>query len=776
MSFIEMLVIKHLIHITCNRYMFTFDIFKPFYAFNSYMKIITLFLVLFITISTCWAQSDKDSIAEPRIGLVLSGGSAHGLAHIGVLKYLEEIGIQPDLITGTSMGSIVGGLYAMGYNAAELTQIAETMDWDLVMSNNIPLSEIAPIEKNQHQKSPLTVLWKDASLRLPQGIVRGQKLDLMISRLFSPAYEISNFDTLPIPFRCVAVDLENGKADALGTGFLGDAVRASMAIPFFFPPKILNDKMYVDGGLIRNFPVQEAIYMGADITIGVYVGSKKASRNELHSLLEIMKQSATMANIIDSEQQTKLVDILIEPDVKSIESFGFEKHQFLIEEGYKAAKAQSEVLKALAKRLSAHPKKEVNKLRYPFTLRIKEVRTNQDDDVYDRMIKSKLGIQKDYALTLKQLEEGLSYVYGTKNFSNSSYSFYKAEDGLGLNVEAGNITPFTVGLNVNRFDNYNISLIVSAEARNVIGKLSNLRIDTRISENIGLQFQYYIRIPNAPLNLFRLSGKAERYRFPFFNGGKVERFYTKEEMVTQFEFLHEFNYASMLSIGYSLIQDELQSEVIIENDITEYQSNRQAINLEYSNNTLNAGIFPTNGHNFTVSSNFIFHNTIINDQSGEGFFKFDETRNYLKLDLSGHYYKLLYNRLTAETHVHARWSSGNSFLDSYQIGGPSQRKNQTIGFSGLQASQLIIGDHFGIDLGLRMTLRPAIFITPHIQYMYAQNYLSMTYNQEANINMISIGAALGYDSPIGPVIVDFGISDYNERFTLNFGLGYRHIM
>ena len=386
------------------------------------LRLVLIFLLGLIGLT---AQS-QEGAQRPKVGLALSGGSAHGLAHIGVLKYMEELGIEVDYITGTSMGSVVGGLYSMGFTADEIADIAEELDWDQVMSNRIPLYEIAPIEKPYHGRIPLSALWQGSSFRLPRGFIRGQKLDLVISKVYCPARHVDDFDDFHIPFRCVAVDIEDGSVDVLDKGYVGDAIRASMAIPTVFPPKELNGRLYVDGGLIRNFPVEEAKDMGADIVIGVYVGSMKSSRDELFSMFDILKQSASMGNLLDSDKQKSLADILIEPDVKDEGTFDFDQSKKFIQLGYEAAKAQSDMFIKLAAKLKNFPPKGPRpaRLDYPDVLRLTEINIPDADKAYEKMILNRIDFEEGFALPLDRIEESLSLIYGTKNFSKTAYSFY----------------------------------------------------------------------------------------------------------------------------------------------------------------------------------------------------------------------------------------------------------------------------------------------------------------------------------------------------------------
>ena len=193
-------------------------------------RIISILFLVFLSISSYSQQTEE----RPKIGLVLSGGAAKGFAHIGVIKYLEELGIEADFVTGSSMGSIIGGLYAMGYNSDQMYKIAASQDWELLLSGNIELKDVAPLEKPFHQKFPFYVAYEDGGVTLPRGVINSQKLDLLLSAVFSPAYQVSNFDSLHVPFRCVAVNLVNGDVKSFSKGNLAKSIRASMAIPGVF--------------------------------------------------------------------------------------------------------------------------------------------------------------------------------------------------------------------------------------------------------------------------------------------------------------------------------------------------------------------------------------------------------------------------------------------------------------------------------------------------------------------------------------------------------------
>lgn len=742
---------------------------------NMIRKFGLLFLFSLIFFYTVNAQVQD----RPKVGLVLSGGAAHGLAHIGVIKYLEELGIKVDYITGTSMGAVIGGLNSMGMDSYEITDIARNQDWSLLMSNRTPLNEVAPIEKAHHQRIPLSIYWKEDSFKLPQGLIRGQKLDIIISNLYSSAYRIRDFNDLPIPFKCVAVDIEKGTIKVFDEGYLGDAVRASMAIPSVFPPYEVEGDLYVDGGLIRNFPVEECLAMGADYVIGVYVGSIKETRDQLTSMFEILRQSTALGSILDSEKQAQLADLVLYPDVKKMGTFDFDGYDEFIRKGYLAAKSQEEKLKALADVLKNSNENNVPAKRFEATthLKIDKLTIEEDDEVLHKMIESRMGFSSGSRMSLKSLEQSLSLIYGTKNFSKSSYSFDIEKESTGLRVFTEDIDPYSIGLSLNRFKLYNASLIINAEARNVIGKPSNFRMDIRISENPGMQGEYYVRIPQSPSFLIRLRGKYELYSLPFFNQDQTDRLYTNRDGHVGVEVLREWRNTSLFLLGAQFRYGGLRPKVFNENDFKRYKTNKFEFYLGYEANTLDSQVFPDQGYYLRSKLSYVTKNRLIRDNQGPlvGFLNIPEDEGYVIANVVAKNYWHTEAFLCHEIGVHARWASGMSLMDNFKVGGPIQEKENAFGFLGLDESNILVGNHFALKYGLRLHISEVVFFTPAFQFLYAENLLAYAYDVKKTVSAFSGGIILGINSPIGPLTLDIGYSNFSKEVIMNLGVGYRHI-
>src|SRR6516225_7222611 len=264
-------------------------------------------------IAGCPAHAQEASTGpEPKIGLVLEGGAALGLAHIGVIRWLEEHRIPISYVAGTSMGGLVGGMYATGNSPAEIHKLVDGIDWDLVLSGEVPYEYLSFRRKEDAEAFPNALDFgiKGGGIRFPEGFNSGHQVGLVLDRVALPYSGIKSFDELPIPFRCVGTDLVNNEAHIFRDGNLSVALRATMSLPGMFTPVRANGTIYVDGGLLDDMPVDVAKQMGADFTIAVYLQSKQLKADEPLSSVDVLAQSISVvieANIRRSMQQADIV-------------------------------------------------------------------------------------------------------------------------------------------------------------------------------------------------------------------------------------------------------------------------------------------------------------------------------------------------------------------------------------------------------------------------------------------------------------------------------------
>ena len=317
-------------------------------------------LLVLLSYTVC-AQDSLAVNTRPKVGLVLSGGGAKGAAHIGVLKYLEEEGIPIDFIAGTSMGALVGGMYALGYSADEILDIVKSLDWDRLISNNVDRRKISfkqKIEKGtQVLNIPFSLKTNKEELRsrsfrnsLPSGIVSGDNLVNLFNSLSVGYLDPVSFKDLPIPFICVATNLTTGEAEAIDKGVFTKALRASMAIPVLFDPVKIGGVPYVDGGLVSNFPIEQCKALGADYIIGVSMSpGLESNPKNLSSILSQVKQLKEIITDKKFDRYHQQCDIFISPDLKGVGtlSFNAESVARITESGYESAAAQKESFQAL---------------------------------------------------------------------------------------------------------------------------------------------------------------------------------------------------------------------------------------------------------------------------------------------------------------------------------------------------------------------------------------------------------------------------------------------
>lgn len=305
------------------------------YKYDIKFNLRILFLISLLFLSTNFMAKEP----RPKIGLVLSGGGARGLAHIGTLKLIDSLQIPIDYIVGTSMGGIIGGLYASGYTGNEIEKYALSADWNEILHDRPPRSETPFLEKKDDGKFQIEFGFEGFSLTLPGGFIGGQNISLRLANLTSAVGTIRDFDNLPIPFRCVAIDLLTGDVVVLKEGSLSKAMRATMSIPTIFSPVEWGDSLLIDGGVLNNFPADVLKEMGADIIIGVNVGSQLAPREDLKSLIDVLAQTMVLTDYPKQKENYKLCDVLIKPELDGFTTTDFDEDQVkeIIRRGNSAA-------------------------------------------------------------------------------------------------------------------------------------------------------------------------------------------------------------------------------------------------------------------------------------------------------------------------------------------------------------------------------------------------------------------------------------------------------
>lgn len=390
----------------------------------------------------CCLPALSNAQDAPRTGLVLSGGAARGLAHIGVLKALEEQGVRIDAIAGTSMGAVIGGLYASGYTVAELEQLARTLDWRQVLSDDPPRPDV-PFRRKQDDRDFLVKrklsFRDDGSLGLPLGVIQGQNLTLLLERLLVHVSDTRDFDRLPIPFRAVATDIANDQKVIFRSGHLPQAIRASMSIPAVFAPVEIEGRLLVDGGMVDNIPMDVARDMGVDRLIVVDIGTPLMPRDELLTVVDVLNQSITMMTRRNSEAQLATLrseDLLIQPPLAAYGSTDFGSTEQLMDAGYRATRALEGRLADWRSPTGGNPALTLARSAEPRAPVITAIRIENDSKVSDAVIRRHIRQPLGEPLDLGDLQKDMGTLYGLDYFEQVEYRVEHGRSGNTLVVNA----------------------------------------------------------------------------------------------------------------------------------------------------------------------------------------------------------------------------------------------------------------------------------------------------------------------------------------------------
>jgi NTE family protein len=359
--------------------------------------------------------------SRPKIGLVLSGGGARGFAHIGALKVIDSLKIPIDYVAGTSIGAIVGGLYAAGYSIDKIDSLAHYIDWPLIFSDEPTRQKRTYLEKWDDGRFQLPLAFENFKIIPPSGLIYGQKVSLLLSRLTLEELDIVNFDSLQIPFRCIAADLVTGNEVVLERGSLSKAIRASMSVPSIFTPVAWGDSLLVDGGVLNNLPVDVCKKMGAEYIIAVNVGTPMRTRDELNSALSILLQSFSLAGYQREQINIAETNVLITPDLENYSNTDFDRRKVdgMISQGKKAAYQQLELLQPLS-RFAENQKNPGGEVPLKEAV-INSVFITGNKKLSFHFIYQLLGIKPGQPLNLDLLESRIGSLYGLGYFETVTY-------------------------------------------------------------------------------------------------------------------------------------------------------------------------------------------------------------------------------------------------------------------------------------------------------------------------------------------------------------------
>jgi NTE family protein len=450
-----------------------------------------LSIALFLLVGGLSAQETHTG-KDLKVGLVLSGGGAKGLAHASVLKVIEEAGVRVDYIGGTSMGAMIGALYASGYNADQLDSLVRSIEFDKILLDDVPRKSKPFYKKESGEDYALTLPIKENKVGIPMAISEGQNVLNLFTRLTQHVSHINDFNELPIPFVCIATDLETGQQVTLDSGFLPEAVKASGSFPTLLAPVEVDGRLLTDGGVVNNFPVEEVKAMGADIIIGVDIQSGLGDRGDLDSFVKIVNQIVGFQMYKTLPHKYEMVDLLIKPDMEGYNVVSFDKMEEIMTEGEVASRALFDALKEIASRQDPTrrerlPIKVVNKFH------VKQIEITGNNNYTRAYIQAKLNLRKRDSTSYDNLIASINNLTATGNFESVQYNIVEEEDGviLKFRVKENRISNFLqIGAHYDQL--YKTGIVLNLTSKHVINKNDVISADVVLGDHLRYNFNYFI--------------------------------------------------------------------------------------------------------------------------------------------------------------------------------------------------------------------------------------------------------------------------------------------
>ncbi len=762
--------------------------------------ILFLIFLMFACVSHyCSAQQKKAKIA-----LVLSGGGAKGLAHISLLQRLDSLGIVPDLVVGTSMGSILGGLYALGYNGDTLAHISRQANWNRILSRKQILSDIWIEEKSEFGRYTMELDLRKGSLKLPQYLLEDQNLRQYLSLLCFPSYGIEDFDQLPIPFRAVAVDIVNGQEVIIDKGKLYLAMRASMAIPSIFTPLEYENTLLVDGGVLNNFPTDIAQSLGADFIIGSDVGGGMSSREKLESVVSLLFQTGMLHSNLNNAANRSRCDIVVDHVPHLTHSTGdFQRADDIIRQGKVAVDKVQPELNRLAKTLQNFQQRDHRLPKFNQFVEFDTVVFEQITDGNIELVSARGNIRSQTPYEPQTLSKEMDGLMGTTLFKKITYLGFEEGEKTVLKITGHE----KAGARFKGSQHYDTErgagLIIGFTVRNLLGKASRslMTLDVAETPRGRIQHQQYF-------------GRSKKWwwRGEVYGEYITQNLYLQGQRVTDFRYTYlqlrdHINYTfsdAYLGFGinyeYSLARPRVDPD--FDNNpisLSRYELHNLELNLKYLSNTFDRAVFPTKGtllfgslsQSLTTDLSVKYTIEDLPPVMGalERFTKLNleyDHRFTLSSKVSG-----VLNASLGFSFINATGSSEKSFVDFgngsfHSLGGiqerprPGQRT-----FNGLRERELNVPQFMMLGAGVQLNPWSSIYLTPHFNLASTgrntfNDYIRNVFDPQGSwqetydaSTVVSGGITLAYNSLLGPVIFDISRVNQVSNFRFFLGVGFQ---
>lgn len=765
---------------------------------NKYLKQLLLFLFIGFS-QTIFAQEKK-----PKVALVLSGGGAKGIAHVRTLQVLDSLHIVPDLIVGTSMGSIVGGLYAMGYSGDSIASLTKNANWEKLLGGRVSLNKVGAEEKSEYNKYLIELDFKNGKINTGAYLLNDQNLREFIALLSIPSYEMEVFDDLPIPFRAVTTDILNGKEIILDKGSLALAMRASMSIPGVFSPVRYENTLLIDGGLLNNYPADVAKNLGADFIIGSDVGDEPKTVESLNSIGSLLFQGSMMNSNTKRPANRELSDILIDhaPHL-SYSTADFFKANEIYEEGEIATEENIDALVALSAKLRKFEQRKhmlpVTKNEFVFDTIVYQNISKSNFE----LVKARTAMLPNVKYTTHEIEDGLGRAMGTTLFKDILFTPLREEGKFSLVLNAAEKSKHQVK-GALHFDGYRgVGFIANYTGRNILSAASRLLLTLDIAEQPKARLQYQKNFGEDRDWWWRTEALGQLLEQKLFIEGRN----VDKAKYHYFEYDNQINrnlssLKSYVGLGIKYEYNKLKPIINpgLNNNILSlknYIFSALELDAHFKYSNLNDVLYPTEGAEIEAIVSRSLHNRVkvtYIDPAIAGINM--AANNYTKLSLGLEKRVSFTEKLTGIIRLNSGFlfddkSKDNELLFStfgygakYFLGGNIiDLRNDNYTFSGLTESELAVSQFIKAGLGLQIKTIRSLYLTPHIEmasvgYGSFSNFVAHAFspkdrweNYENPSFLASVGTMVSYKSPLGPVNFDVSWVNSTKKFNFFIGIG-----
>ena len=688
---------------------------------------------------------------NPKIGLSLSGGGAKGFTHVGVLKVLDSLGVKVDYISGTSMGAIVGGLYAAGYTGKDIERVVMDTDFYSLITDPKPRQETSFFSKSV-DKYLLTVPLRNGKVSLPSSISTGQRNVYLLKELLKNVSNIDDFSKLPIPFMCVGTNIESGRMQIFEKGDLVSSILASSAFPSLLEPVKIGDSIYVDGAMSVNFPSQPLKDKGIDIVIGVDLNQPLAKRENLNSVISIMNQIIDFGIKKETINQYKYTDINIKPDLSGITATSYDNKRQILDSGYVEALKYVDILKKLPKRKFERIRSSINPI-YSSVYKIDSLAVENATIYKSNYIRGKMGLTLPSMQTYGSVNKMIDKLYATNNYRFINYDIIQQDNSNYLKLyvtedEAKHFLKF--GLHYDEI--FKTGLLLNYSAKRLLFRNSNLSMDIVIGDNPRYYFNYFI--DNGYIPGFGLYSSGMTFDLKNIDNNTTETWdWFRNEVFLQSVWRDKF------AIGGGLSHDYFESERNGTNKNIEKYLNPY---LFLKSDTQNDKDFPTKGFYLNAEGKII---DLFNSE-------LEKKPITIKADIKMNF--SISKMFTYRLNLYGGITIGEETLPSfyqYRVGGifeqPIANYKQ---FGGYQFASLNDNNIFIASNDFQLRFGKNYFLVGN--FSLANMFSSIKFDEAVKLNYSSIGLTAGYKSPFGQIKLNVSKSLNKHKGVFSVILGH----